>query len=194
MKIARYSAPNPQGKGLTGLLPDWEYTRPRGAIAKSSPQVLADYFTSMLVLSAAFKFKPVVGRDYYLYWMNDRWSLSLIGPSEWGADRSQACVGKCVLHADMTWTISPSVKLGECEPAMKAIAGFHDAFVERLRSDAPLEYKLPGYVAELPYYQRLFASALSRSLKSSMTLGGQLSIKSRDWLEKGGQIFFPGAS
>jgi len=184
MKISKYSVPNPQGKGLIGLLLDWEYTRPRGAVAKASPQLLADYFTSMLVLSAAFKFKPVPGRNYYLYWIDDEWSLSLIAPAEWSAERRRGYVGKCVLHRDMTWTINLSTALGEPDPAMDAIARFHDAFVEKLQSEVPLENKLPSYVAELPYYQRLFASALSRSLKASMTLGGQLSIKSSDWLQQ----------
>jgi hypothetical protein len=184
MKITEYVPSNPQGKGHVGLLLDWEYTRPRGAIVKTASQLLADYFTSMLILSAAFKFKPVVGQQYYLYWMDTQWSLSLIAPSEWSEARRKRYVGKCELHSDMTWTMNPTQNLAERESAMTALGEFHDSFVEKMTSDDPLERSLPVYVAKLPYYQRLFASALTRSLKTSMELGGQMSIKSKHWLEQ----------
>ncbi|NCF74637.1 MAG: hypothetical protein GWP67_14185, partial [Gammaproteobacteria bacterium] len=78
--IARKPDGNPQGKGLNGLLLDWYQSTPRGVVAKPRRQLLAEFFTSMLVLSAAFKFRPVVGTANYLYWINDEWSLSLIAP------------------------------------------------------------------------------------------------------------------
>jgi len=184
VKITEYAPANPQGKGVTGLLLDWDHTRPRGAVAKPAAQLLADYFTSILVLSAAFKFRPVVGQAYYLYRLDREWSLSLISPFEWNSERRQAYVGKCELHPDMTWTISPSDGLADRPSAVVAIKDFHEAFVAKLQSDIPLEKMLPTYVAEFPYYQRLFASALSRSLRASMTMGGQLSIKAGDWLRE----------
>ena len=184
MKITEYVPSNPQGKGHVGLLLDWEYTRPRGAIVKTASQLLADYFTSMLILSATFKFKPVVGQQYHLYWMDTQWSLSLIAPSEWSDDRRKRYVGKCELHPDMTWTMNPSQNLAERESAMMALGDFHDSFVEKMSSDDPLERSLPVYVARFPYYQRLFASALTRSLKASMKMGGQMSVKSKHWLEQ----------
>jgi len=153
-------------------------------VAKPAPQLLADYFTSMLVLSSAFKFSPVVGQRYYLYRMNEEWTLSLIAPLEWSDERRQAYVGKCELHADMTWTLNPSEDLAERESAVSALADFHEAFVAKLQADVPLEEVLPTYVARFDYYQRLFASALSRSLRSLMTMGGQLSINAYEWLEK----------
>ena len=67
---------------------------------------------------------------------------------------------------------------------MSALADFHEAFVAKLQADVPLEEVLPTYVARFDYYQRLFASALSRSLRSLMTMGGQLSINAYEWLEK----------
>lgn len=184
VKITEYSPPNPQGKGVIGLLLDWDHTQPRGAMAKPAPQLLADYFTSILVLSATFKFKPVVNQEYYLYRLSEEWSLSLISPFEWNSERRQSYVGKCELHPDMTWTISPSDDLADRPAAIAAITSFHEAFVSKLQSDLSLEEMLPTYVAEFPYYQRLFASALSRSLRSSMTIGGQLSIKGFDWLRE----------
>jgi hypothetical protein len=184
MKISEYAPSNPQGKGHVGLLLDWEYSRPRGAAQKTASQLLADYFTSMLVLSATFKFKPVVGQGYYLYWIREQWSLSLIAPTEWSEERRNAYIGKCELHPDMTWTLNPAANLAGQESAMAALGTFHDSFVDKLTTASPLEEMLPVYVARFPYYQRLFASALTRSLKSSMIIGGQLSIECTHWLEQ----------
>ena len=58
---------NPDGKGLNGFLLDWYRSEPRGVVAKPQRQVLAEYFTSMLVLSASFKYKPAIGVANYLY-------------------------------------------------------------------------------------------------------------------------------
>ena len=37
------------------------------------------------------------------------------------------------------------------------------------------------YVGRMPYYQRLYANALSRSIRAAVTLGEQRDICSRDW-------------
>ena len=47
--------------------------------------------------------------------------------------------------------------------------------------DMTIEEILPSYVGKLPYYQRLYASALSRSIRGSVTLGEQRSMACRDW-------------
>ena len=186
MQIARKGAePNPQGKGQVGFLLDWHYSSPLSVVAKSPPQLLADYFTSLLVLSAAFKFKPAYEKSYFLYWIDSQWSLSLISPDEWGTpEKRESFVGTCVLHADSTWSISPSDNLSRHGAVADAIGEFYDGFVDKLQTVNPLEEELPFYEAKLPYYQRLFAAALSRSLKASLTLGGQLSIESVSWLER----------
>ena len=57
--IARKTDGNPEGKGHNGFLLDWYQSEPRGVVAKPRRQLLAEFFTSMLVLSAAFKFRPV---------------------------------------------------------------------------------------------------------------------------------------
>jgi hypothetical protein len=177
-------APNPQGKGQVGFLRDWHYSSPRGIVAKPAGRLLADYFTSLLVLSADFKFKPAFETDYFLYREEPRWSLSLIAPDEWNrAGKRENFVGTCRLHADSTWSISPAENLSKQGPVADAVTQFFDGFVEKLRSRTPLEDELPIYEANLPYYQRLFAAALSRSLKASMTQGGQLSRESVSWLE-----------
>lgn len=181
-ELAR-TGPNPQGKGQVGFLLDWAYSSPRGVVAKPARQLLADYFTSLLVLSASFKFKPVFGKDYYLYIDGDRWSLSLISPDEWNDDaKRQAFVGTCVLHDDSTWSITPSDNISKDGPVENRLAAFYEGFVDKLRSSPALEDGLPLYEAGLPYYQRLFAAALSRSLRGSLVRSGQLGQDGEAWL------------
>lgn len=172
---------NPEGKGLNGFLLDWYRTEPRGVVIKPQRQVLAEFFTSMLVLSARFKHKPAVGVLNYLYFVDDEWSLSLIAPDEWSRERRAGFVGTCVLHPDMTWTITPSDLVGEDNEVSAAIARFYDAFADTLDNDLTLEEILPFFVRRMPYWQRLHASALSRSIRGTITLGDQRSTKCRDW-------------
>jgi hypothetical protein len=179
--IALRADVNPEGKGLNGFLLDWYQSGPRGVVAKPQRQVLAEFFTSMLVLSAKFKYKPVVGVPNYLYWFKDEWSLSLIAPHEWSDERRKAFAGTCILQHDMTWTIAPSDLLTEDNPASDAISRFYDAFAETLDTDLTLEEILPFYVKKMPYYQRLYANALSRSIRGTVTLGEQRSMKCKDW-------------
>ena len=179
--ITRKADGNPEGKGLNGFLLDWYQSEPKGVVAKPQRQVLAELFTSMLVLSAKFKYRPTVGAAYYLYWINGEWSLSLIAPAEWSDERRAGFAGACVLQRDMTWTIAPSDLLAESNAVSDAIGRFYDAFAETLRTDLTLEEILPFYVRRLPYYQRLYASALSRSMRTALILGDQASTSCRRW-------------
>ncbi len=172
---------NPDGKGTNGFMLDWYRSEPRGVVAKSQRQVLAEYFTSMLVLSASFKYKPAIGVVNFLYVIDGQWSLSLIGPEQWSDERRAGFVGTCILQHDMTWTIEPSARLQEPGPVADAVSRFYEAFAESLDSDLPLEEILPFYAARMPYYQRLYANALSRSIRAAVTLGDQRWIRSRDW-------------
>ncbi len=185
--LAVKPAGNPDGKGLNGFMLDWYLTEPRGVVAKPRRQVLAEFFTSMLVLAAHFRYKPAIGVDNYLYWVDGRWSLSLIAPQQWSDTRRSGFAGTCRLQADMTWTIVPSERLLERGPVADAVARFFDAFAEMLDTDLTLEEILPFYVRRMPYWQRLHASALSRSIRGAVTLGGQASISARDW-----QLALPG--
>jgi hypothetical protein len=81
----------------------------------------------------------------------------------------------------MTWTISPSELLAGDNPVTDALGRFYKAFVEMFDTDLTLEQILPFYVRQMPYYQRLYASALSRSIRGSATLGGQAALKCRQW-------------
>ena len=169
--VARKTDGNPEGKGNNGFLLDWEQTQPRGVVVKPRRQLLAEFFTSMLILSAKFKFRPAIGVPTYLYWINEEWSLSLIGPDQWSEERRASFAGTCVLQPDMTWTIKPSSLLAEENPVSEAIGRFYEAFAEKLDTDLTLEEILPFYVGKMPYYQRLFASALSRSVRAAIGFG-----------------------
>jgi len=179
--IVRKTNGNPEGKGANGFLLDWYQSEPWGVVAKPRRQLLAEFFTSMLVLSAKFKFRPAVGVSNYLYWINGEWSLSLIAPHEWSYERRAGFAGTCVLQRDMTWTIVPSDLLVEDNSVSDAIGRFYDAFAEMLDTDLTLEEILPFYVGRLPYYQRLYASALSRSMRAAVTLGDQAANSCRQW-------------
>lgn len=179
--IALKAGGNPEGKGVNGLLLDWCRSAPRGVVAKPRRLVLAELFTSMLTLSAAFKYRPVVERSNYLYWIDGQWSLSLIEPEQWSDERRAGFAGTCVLQHDMTWTITPSELLTQNNPVSDAIRRFYDAFAETLDTDLTLEEILPYYVGRMPYYQRLYANAMSRSVRGTVTLGDQASIRCRDW-------------
>lgn len=172
---------NPEGKGLNGFLLDWQQSTPRDVVAKPRRQILAEFFTSMLVLSAKFKFKPVVGGLTYLYWLNDEWALSLIAPNEWSEVHRQNFAGICVLQNDMTWTISPSDQLKGDEAVARAFGEFCDSFAQTLDSDLTLEEILPFYAEGVHYYQRLFASALSRSVRGTLILGDDRSSGCRHY-------------
>ena len=179
--VATKAAGNPEGKGLNGFLLDWYRTEPRGVIVKPRRQVLAEFFTSMLILSAKFKYKPAADVANYLYFVDGEWLLSLIAPDEWSGKHQLGFVGTCVLHRDMTWTIDPSDLVGEESTVTDAIARFYDAFADTLDSDLTLEEILPFYVRRMPYWQRLHASAMSRSLRGTVTLAGLRDVKCRQW-------------
>lgn len=158
---------NPEGKGVNGFLLDWHASTPRGVLAKPAPQVLAELFTSMLALSANFKYRPVVGQSNYLYWIDGDWSLSLIGPEEWSEERRAGFVGRVELQRDMTWTITLSDTLSVNRIVADALQDFYDGFMANLDAKGGLEGILPRYVRTLPYYRRLYAGALRRSLQVS---------------------------
>jgi len=180
----KLGAPNPQGKGLVGVLEDWRQSQPRAVVAKRPAQLLADYFTALLVLSSTFRFRPVRDKTYYLYFIDREWSLSLVSPDEWNDQgRTAAFVGACVLHEDATWSITPSDNLGRPGPVADALADAYRGFLARLEAGSAIEDSLPEYEGALPYYQRLFAAALGRSVRGSIRAGGQEDMAIEDWLD-----------
>ncbi|MFK7732910.1 MAG: DUF2452 domain-containing protein [Pseudomonadales bacterium] len=173
---------NPQGKGLVPVLEAWHGAQAIQLAPKPARQVLSDYFTSLLVLSAEFQFKPCLGTEYHLYWCEPKWQLSLIGPQEWGRKIPGDYLGQCKLRDDMTWQIEPASDISEKPELRDALQRFHEGFSDMLDSDAALEEKLPFFVAKLPYYRLLFSAGLANSLSKSMTLSSLNNISGRQWL------------
>ena len=175
------TAGNPEGKGANGFLLDWYATAPRGVVAKPERQVLAELFTSMLVLSASFKYRPAPGCANFLYWVDGDWSLSLIEPDAWSDERRAGFVGTCALQPDMTWTLSPSAQLADSTPLQEALRQFYRGFADMLNTDLSLEELLPFYAGQLNYYPRLLANALSRSVATAAERGGHSEHPGRQW-------------
>lgn len=172
---------NPQGKGLTPVLQDWRSYRPAKVERKAPRRLFADYFTSLLVLSAEFHFKPVVGQHYHLYLREDRWRLSLIEPERWGAAAGDY-LGHCQLHGDMTWSLQPVAGLADNEALCTALQQFREQVLEQLDSDTALGEQLPDYVAELPFYRRLAANGLAASMRQATAGTRLLEQSGREWL------------
>ncbi len=188
--MERVKNPNPQGKGVVPLLRDWEGVRPGVAAIKAPETVLRDYCISSLVLAARFHFKPVIGKDYYLYARGRDWTMSLIGPLEWGQREPGAFLGRCRLRQDMTWEIDVSAESGAHAAAMEKAQEFVAGFVESLAERGAIDEDLPFFVRELPYYQRLLATALATSLQRSLPPdGGDEIVKllraPREWMLAG---------
>lgn len=182
---------NPEGKGVNVFLDDWQATKPRGIVAKPQRRVLAELFTSMLVLSASFKYRPAPGSSNYLYWSDGKWSLSLIAPHEWSQQRRDGFAGRCTLQQDMTWTIVPSENLHKDSRVGAAIRRFFVAFSQMLNTNLTLEEILPFHVSSLSYYQRLYAGALSRSVCTALARGEQMAISCQDWRKQIATNEFP---
>jgi hypothetical protein len=170
------------GNGTVGFLQDWYASTPRGVVVKPQRQVLAEFFTSMLVLSAEFKYKPSIGTENFLYFVDGTWSLSLIAPEQWSEERRRGFAGTCTLLADRTWTIQPSDNLAGDEPVADAVRRFYEGFRHAMDRDGTLEDVLPFYAGKLSDYRRLNANALSRSLRATVTIGDQRQIPNREWL------------
>lgn len=169
------------GQGTVGFLMDWYASTPRGVVSKPQPQVLAEFFTSMLILSAEFKYKPAIGVDNFLYYVDGRWELSLIAPEQWSEHRRNGFAGICRLLTDRTWTIQPSQRLREDSEVADAVRRFYEAFRATMDTDGTLEDVLPFFAGELSYYRRLNANALSRSLRATAIITGKREQSAREW-------------
>ncbi|MBT8124105.1 MAG: hypothetical protein KJO81_04695 [Gammaproteobacteria bacterium] len=161
---------NPQGKGVVGIIEDLRACTPMLVEAKSNYQWLADYFTSTLVLSAKYGFKPVIGKDYYLYYKNQEWKLSLIEPQAWKTHDPGVFFAECELNKDMSWSLVLSPDWQKHSTLVNAINELEQAFFNCVNDSKPIVDKLPFFKQHLSYYQRLGANALARSLKQSLEI------------------------
>ena len=181
---AKQAAPNPQGKGLVPVLQEWSALRPRQIVPKAGPRLLADYFTSLLVLSAECQLKPVPGQAYYLYLCRGEWQLSLIEPERWPGDEDRHCLGRCELHGDMTWSLAPGSEAGSNAALMAAVEAFYDQFQQRMKEAPTVRDQLPFHVDQLPFYRRMAANALATSIACSAKEPELLSMAGSDWLQQ----------
>ncbi|WP_455209679.1 DUF2452 domain-containing protein [Kaarinaea lacus] len=164
--------PNPQGKGLTPVLDSIAASRPMVSVPpKHIEQISSELFTSLFVLNSQFQFKPVVGKPYWLYRKEHVFRLSLISPIEWRGSFGQY-VGECQLQRDITWTLILDDQAAKDKDLMQLITEKRAQFEAKLHAADALERILPVFDASLPFYQRLFASALAHSLGVSMKKSG----------------------
>lgn len=164
---------NPQGKGLVPALQAWNDTRPARVTSPRPVQsLLADFCASSLVLAARFEFRPVPGNSYHLYKCGDIWRLSLIAPREWGERQPGTHVARCDLRQDMTWSLAGAEGLAESREVVEALERHIEGFLAAVNTDEPLADTLPFHVPDLPFYPRLLASAMARSLRDNLQFSG----------------------
>ena len=165
--------PNPQGKGLVPVLDILSDSRALVSVApKNIDQISSELFTSLFILHSHFQFKPVIGKSYWLYRRTDKFHLSLISPEEWGGNSFGLFVGECVLQQDVTWTLMLDTVAANDSELMLLIESKRDEFEQALSSAESVDNVLPFYLEGLPFYQRVFASAVANSLKVSMIKSG----------------------
>lgn len=165
--------PNPQGKGLLPVLDAlYTVTRALNVPAKPLNRIADELFTSLFVLSCAIKFKPVLGRCYWLYRKPDGYRLSLIAPEQWSETQSGLYVGQCELQNDLTWSLELSERCLGNSVLMVEIARQREDFDRQLQAYDCIEQALPTYSGALPFYARVLASGLACSLGQSMYKSG----------------------
>ena len=76
-------------------------------LAKQAREIKSRVEVSEEIYNADINFQPVMGKTYYLYQKhNDKNTLSLIGPTEWGNNpKYNFCKAKVQLMADHTWKV-----------------------------------------------------------------------------------------
>jgi hypothetical protein len=185
--------PNPQGKGLAPLLDNLLACRPRVAVpAKHIEQITRELFTSLFVLESEFRFRPVVGRAYWLYRQGERFRLSLVSPAEWsGAGPLGQAVGECMLQPDLTWTLQMSDAAAADGALLRLIEQRRQQLERQLETVCSVADVLPVFESRLPFYQRLFAAGLAHSLGVSMQRGGLTGLSYR---QAQGLLEGPGAA
>lgn len=165
---------NPQGKGEHLLSTLWFSV----VILqdKSDPQIINDYVLAMLVLSAKFSFKPVTGSKYFLYLWKGQLRLSLI-PEDKCQIEDVECIAFCELRADLTWQVElkKTEKLSLC--AQESLQEFVNALQSRVDKASSFAELLPYYEETLPFYRRLYAAGLAKSLSLSASKSGLLNGK-----------------
>ena len=158
------------------VLQDLQAASPAQLRSKSSEEAAKDYCWSALVLSAAFGFRVAPGHTYYLYLSERRWQLSLISPQEWGHRLHGAFVAHCQLRHDMTWSLTFDPSVAEGSVVHDALLQYLAGIRSQLEESGSWEALLRQGERHLPYQQRVLTTALSSSLRQSLTLSGQSGV------------------
>ena len=165
-----------QDKGLVLVLQDLQASAPARLRSQPSDEAAPDYCWAALVLSAAFGFRVSPGHHYYLYWVESRWTLSLIAPEEWGRRQPGPFVARCELRHDMTWALSFDEGVAEGSETHAALLRYLEGIRSQLESSGSWNAVLREGERHLPYQQRVLTTALSSSLRQSLALSGQAGV------------------
>jgi hypothetical protein len=164
---------NPQGKGEVALLKALsEHETGFVPRPKDLTQVSRELFSSLFVLHSDCKFQAVPNQTYWLYRLEGRFKLMLLGPQDWAVGSPGEFWAKCHLEADMTWSVTFSELALADEDFQKETLLAQQRFECKLEACEQLKHALPSYVENLSYHQRVLAYGLSRSLRVSMELTG----------------------
>lgn len=168
------TTPNPQGKGQTPVLAALDAQRAVAAYVppKHIEQVSAELFTSLFVLESNFRFKPVVGKSYYLYEKPDQFWLALTPPKLLSEAVAGRFIGTCELQSDLTWTLDLAEAVAEDQTFLDFLADKRAAFEQNLESVDSLAESLPQFNRRASFYGQAYAYGLSHSLGSSMSQSG----------------------
>ena len=165
--------PNPQGKGLVPILQGLQCTLPQIQVpAKRMVQIASELFTSLFILRSEITFKPTVGRSYWLYKINKRFKLLMVGPTEWHGAKPGLFVGECVLQNDITWTLQLSAASSMDNELMALLKQASQQLQRDFYAGKKVEDVLPKYEASMSFYGRALAYGLSHSLHTSMVKAG----------------------
>ena len=178
--------PNPQGKGISPVLQD--LARSRSTIPlppKHIDQVSSELFTSLFVLNSEFNFRPVAGRSYWLYRLEEKFKLLLLGPDDWTAGHPGKFIAECVLREDVTWTLTLDESAARDENLLQFIEEQRKRLQADLEKAVSLEEAMPAYIPSLDFYRRLLAFGLGGSLRASLRAAG---IHALTWNEAKGLL------
>lgn len=164
-------APNPQGKGLVGVLQAID-DRKRNIMQISSasvPAILRDYALSRLILCADFHFKPVVNTPYHLYLKDQALKLSLIAPDEWSPDRYGVYIGQCWLDDSLFWRMHGATLAPEAlEQLSQVVGSLRYSLLSDFDQEKALRDTLPYYDERLPFHRRVLANALASQIQDAL--------------------------
>jgi hypothetical protein len=77
------------------------FNKEKNEIIKKIEKLYQEYNDSILVWESKISFDPIVGKTYYLYFLNGVNTLSLLSPEEW--KKFDSFIGTYELSSDRKW-------------------------------------------------------------------------------------------